>query len=98
MTRMASSNGADPYKNLTWEQWARMHWRQRARVRQHREPPAPPQTLQLLIGDREVKQLHQRAKKAHVTIEQYVADVLTRHLARSRAANKSLKARKAGQS
>jgi hypothetical protein len=93
---MPSSNGGNPYRNLTWEEWSRMHWRQRARVREHREPPEPPETLQLLIGPREVKQLHQRAKKAHITIERYVADVLTRHLARAkRANNQGRKAREA---
>jgi hypothetical protein len=93
---MAVANGADPYKNLTWEEWSRMHWRQRARVRQHREPPEPPQSVQLLIGPQEVKQLHQRARKAHVTIEQDVADVLTRHLARTkRGHNQGRKAREA---
>lgn len=68
------------YRDLTWEQWNGMHWRERQRVRRFREPPQAPETVQLLLSLSEQKLLSKFAREGKTDLAHYVTTIVRRHV------------------
>lgn len=70
----------------TWEQWRRMHWRERQRVRRAGiDPPTPPLQVFLALTEDEHRQLAKQAKRAKTSEADVILQTVKRSLARRRA-------------
>lgn len=56
-----------------------MHWRERARVREFRDPPEPPERVSVPLSGKPLAAVKRDARKAGVTIGEWAALIITNH-------------------
>ena len=67
--------GARPrtYSRLTWDEWRRMHWRERAKVRAVRTPPKPPRRITVHVTERDYRSLSRAARAGGLSISEFAS-------------------------
>lgn len=77
----------NPYRALTWEQWAQMSWRERQRVREHREPPRPPRQAFIALDEKQNRQLERLARARKRDVDELITDLVVKYLKRQESLN-----------
>lgn len=78
----------NPYRELTYRDWSKMSWRERAQVRRHRKPPRPPLQVFLDLSDQQQRELQRIARERRTTAAALASEAVGRFLTNQRRIRK----------